>query len=100
MVNGDATLGGGVVGDPWNAELMAARKTTKTKSNSAPAQGAPVAGRLADAVTALERERAQLKKELAQARARIAELEKARQEVLDRLDWAIDSLQSLLQKAD
>lgn len=57
-------------------------------------------GRLADAVTALEREREDLRKELVEARARIAELEKARKEALDRIDWAIDSLQNILQRTD
>lgn len=57
-------------------------------------------GRLADAVTALEIEREQLRRELAEARARIVELEKARKEALDRIDWALDSLHTLLQRAE
>ncbi|MFZ4807537.1 MAG: hypothetical protein ACOYLQ_09795 [Hyphomicrobiaceae bacterium] len=74
----------------------------KTKPSVAPAPGprgrAPV--RLADAVTALEREREQLRKELAEAHARIAELEKARKDALDRIDWAIDSLHTYIQRAE
>lgn len=100
MVNaGHVSWAGGRRGDRWNVELMAARKT-KTKLTPAPSGDVPHAGRLADAVTALERERSQLKKELAAAKARIAELEKARQDTLNRLDWAIDALQAILQRAE
>lgn len=78
---------------------MSVRKT-KAKANPIPEKGTRQTGRLADAVTALEREREELKRELAEARGRIAELEKARREALDRVNWAIDSLQTILQRAE
>jgi len=40
-------------------------------------------------------ERDRLKIELAAAQARILELEKARQDAINRIDWVIDSLQGL-----
>lgn len=52
---------------------------------------------MADAVTRLEQERDQLKAELEAARRRIAELEAARAQVLDRIDWAIDSLHNVIE---
>lgn len=75
----------------------------KPKVKAAPARGdekRPTSAGLAEAVTALKREREQLKAELVEARARIAELEKARKDALDRIDWAIDSLHNVLQRAD
>lgn len=55
------------------------------------------AGPVADAVTRLEQERDELKAELEAARRRIAELETARAQVLDRIDWAIDSLHNVIE---
>lgn len=52
----------------------------------------------AEVVAQLERERDSLKVELAAAAARITALEQQRTEILNRLDWAIDSLHSLLEK--
>ncbi len=46
-------------------------------------------------IAALEKERAELRAELAAAQARIRSLEQAREQVLNRIDWVIDSLQSL-----
>ena len=43
----------------------------------------------------LAAENAALKAELEQARARIAELERRQAEILNRIDWAIDSLHNL-----
>lgn len=58
---------------------------------------ARAAGPVADAVTRLEHERDQLKRELEAAQQRIAELEAARAQVLDRIDWAIDSLHNVIE---
>lgn len=41
-------------------------------------------------------EQRQLEAELAAARARIAELEKLNEEAVNRIDWIIDSLQTVL----
>jgi len=48
-------------------------------------------------ISALERERDSLKAELEVARARIAELEQQRELVVNRIDWIIDSLHSLIE---
>ena len=79
---------------------MAERATRKGKRQAAPRQ---VVGRVAAAVEpkrnleALERERDQLKAQLADAQARIARLEQARDEAVNRIDWAIDSLHNVLE---
>ena len=46
---------------------------------------------------ALERERDQLKVKLADAEALVAKLQQARDEAVNRIDWAIDSLHNLLE---
>jgi hypothetical protein len=44
-----------------------------------------------------EHERDQLKAQLAEAQATIAKLEQARDEAVNRIDWAIDSLHNVLE---
>jgi hypothetical protein len=46
---------------------------------------------------AAERERDQLKAQLTEALAIIAKLEQARDEAVNRIDWAIDSLHNVLE---
>jgi hypothetical protein len=46
---------------------------------------------------AAERERDQLKAQLTEAQAMIAKLEQARDEAVNRIDWAIDSLHNVLE---
>ena len=46
---------------------------------------------------ALERERDQLKVKLADAEALVAKLQQARDDAVNRIDWAIDSLHNLLE---
>jgi predicted RNase H-like nuclease (RuvC/YqgF family) len=84
----------------WGSEARMNARRTKSKAAPTGSTSRPSPGRLADAVTALEREREALKAELADAKARIAELEKGRREALDRVDWAIDSLKTALQRAE
>ncbi len=48
-------------------------------------------------VEALEKERDQLKAQLAAAQARLIKLEQARDEAVSRIDWALDSLHNLLE---
>ena len=48
-------------------------------------------------VEALERERDQLRAKLAAAEAAISKLQQARDEAVNRIDWAIDSLHNLLE---
>lgn len=82
---------------------MAQREPRKQKS-SRPASAKAAASAPADAVSRLEtralaaeRERDALKAELETARGRIAELERSRDQVADRIDWVIDSLHNLLE---
>jgi predicted RNase H-like nuclease (RuvC/YqgF family) len=51
----------------------------------------------ADKLTTLERERDALRLELERAEARVEALEKAQAHVRDRIAWALDSLQNILQ---
>jgi len=82
---------------------MAERVTQKGKRHAAPprqsgraagGEGKRGSGAL---VAALERERDELKTQLAAAQATIAKLEKAREEAVNRIDWTIDSLHNLLE---
>jgi uncharacterized coiled-coil DUF342 family protein len=78
----------------------ARKRAVKTRVSVRPAPMAtpvgprPSRGKSTD-VRALEAERDQLRAELEAARARIAELERVREQVLNRIDWVIDSLHSL-----
>lgn len=82
---------------------MAQRVTQKTKGQAVPprkgGRAAPKeAKRKSESpLAALERERDQLKAQLDDARAAIAKLEHAREEALNRIDWAIDSLHNVLE---
>jgi hypothetical protein len=84
---------------------MAERVTRKSKrpapspprqraGRNAPGEVKPNAGGRLDA---LERERDQLKAQLADAQALVAKLEQARDEAVNRIDWAIDSLHNVLE---
>jgi hypothetical protein len=80
---------------------MAERVSGKAKRTAAPNRAT---ARTADAgrqgqqrVESLERERDRLKTELAGALARIARLEAARDEAVNRIDWALDSLHNVLE---
>lgn len=83
---------------------MAQRVTQKGKRQAAPPRQR--SGRAAPAdpkrnalgrLEALERERDALKAQLADAQVNIVQLEKARDEAVNRIDWAIDSLHNLLE---
>lgn len=82
---------------------MAQREPGKQK-RSRPAAAKPAVSAAGDAVARLEtralaaeRERDALKAELEMARGRIAELERSRGQMADRIDWVIDSLHNLLE---
>ena len=83
---------------------MAERVIQKSKRPSA-ASKAPVRAAAATStkraaggkVQALERERDQLKAQLAAAQAQLIKLEQARDEAVSRIDWALDSLHNLLE---
>jgi len=82
---------------------MAERVTGKGKRQAPPrratGRAAPSdSGRQAQQrLDTLERERDRLKGELAEALARITRLEEARDQAVNRIDWAIDSLHNVLE---
>lgn len=83
---------------------MAERVTGKGKRQAPPrratgrAAAPPDSGRQGQQrLDTLERERDRLKGELAEALGRIARLEAARDQAVNRIDWAIDSLHNVLE---
>jgi hypothetical protein len=69
------------------------------RSATRPSERPSAVGRTpAEVIAQLESERDALKVELAAAEARIAALEQQRTELLNRIDWAIDSLHNLLER--
>jgi len=79
-------------GDAASRKTAAARMhSERSKSNAAKPPGT------ADRLAALERERDALRLELEQSEARVEALEKAQAHVRDRLAWALDSLQNIIQ---
>jgi hypothetical protein len=82
---------------------MAERVTGKGKRQAPPRRATgraapPDSGRQAQQrLDTLERERDRLKGELAEALARIVRLEAARDQAVNRIDWAIDSLHNVLE---
>lgn len=49
-------------------------------------------------IRALEAERDRLMAELSAAQTRISDLERSREQIVNRIDWVIDSLHSLLEE--
>lgn len=84
------------------AQKATAKKKTVAKKKAAQTSAKPSAkGRQGDSATELAMLREQnsaLKGELEQARARIAQLETLNKDVIDRIDWVIDSLQTVLEE--
>jgi hypothetical protein len=89
---------------------MAQRASQKSKRQAPPARqragrAAPVETKRADTklngqvarLEMAERDRDQLKAQLAEAQATIAKLQQARDEAVSRIDWAIDSLHNVLE---
>ncbi len=79
---------------------MANRVASKAKKQTKrppvkPAKGKSGASRSGETTGRLEAECARLKAELETAARRIASLEAQQKQLLDRIDWAIDSLKSL-----
>ena len=88
---------------------MATRAAGKSRKNVAKLRPAPGKGRVkavsvpaakgaAGRDRSLQEECEQLRAELAKARGRIAELEAQRETVVNRIDWVIDSLHTLLEE--
>ncbi len=96
-------------GDKSRAKRPAAKKAAAPARAAAPAKAAvpakaaartpaaAAADSLEARVRSLESERDRLTAELAEAHARIAKLEAARTQVVNRIDWVIDSLQNLIE---
>ena len=81
-------------GDAASRKTAAARLQSE-RSNSKPTK--PASAGSADKLAALERERDALRLELERSKARVEALEKAQTQVRDRLAWALDSLQNIIQ---
>lgn len=84
---------------------MAQRAQQKSKPGSArqkPAASSSAAGarEIEERCKALERERDELKASLEAARERITALEESRGQIANRIDWVIESLQTLVENGD
>ncbi|PPC80753.1 MAG: hypothetical protein CTY40_08550 [Hyphomicrobium sp.] len=84
--------------------MVQQRDTMKTKRTAAlpvatarGASGATKGPTTATSASALEKRVAELERELAMARERVALLEAERGHVLNRIDWAIDSLHTVIE---
>jgi hypothetical protein len=77
---------------------MPRRSQPRARRSPAPAgEPSSAGGGIAEVIAQLEQERDALKVELKAVEARIAALEQQRTELLNRIDWAIDSLHNLLE---
>jgi hypothetical protein len=88
---------------------MARRRATKARSDSAPfrasstrqkAKSGKTSLTMPERFAALERERDALKEELRRSQARVRQLEGGHAQVRDRITWALDSLQNILEGKD
>jgi len=80
-------------GDAASTKTAAARLSERNKLKPTKPAGASSADKLA----ALERERDALRLELERSEARVEALERAQAHVRDRLAWALDALQNIIQ---
>ena len=76
---------------PRKSRKQAAKPAVAPKKRPAPARPVSLEAQLAT----LKQERDQLAADLQAAKARIATLEAAREEVLNRIEWVIDSLHTV-----
>lgn len=78
------------------------QQTTKRAAPAKPARKAAKPGvtlkKLEAEAQALKKERDSLRAELTAAKKRIAELEAINEDAVNRIDWVLDSLHSLLEK--
>jgi hypothetical protein len=81
-------------GDAASRKPAAARLQSERNKTKPPK---PASTGSADRLAALERERDALRLELERSEARVEALERAQAHVRDRLAWALDSLQNVLQ---
>ena len=80
-----------------------AKKASTPSAGGTPSQRAAPSAKVApsapgDRVVELEAECARLKAELVATQTRLEALEAQRKQLVDRIDWAIDSLHSLLEE--
>ncbi len=76
-----------------------ARKRAAVPADSAAGRGQPRKDANLEArIHALEAERDRLQAELKATRTRIADLERTHEQVVNRIDWVIDSLHSLIEE--
>jgi septal ring factor EnvC (AmiA/AmiB activator) len=78
------------------ATASAAAPASATAKRAAPNPLQAAVERLETRVLDLKRERDALAAELAEANARIAALDAARDDAVNRIDWVVDSLQTVL----
>ncbi len=76
------------------ARKRAAAPADKAAARAQPRKDANLGAR----ISALEAERDRLLAELKAAQTRIADLERTREQVVNRIDWVIDSLHSLIEE--
>lgn len=72
--------------------------TSTPRARSKPASGSERG--LKDRLAAIERERDSLRSELDRLQARVRALEKTQSHVRDRIAWAVEALQSIVEKRD
>lgn len=71
---------------------------TRRRRNEGRAAASQTADRSTQRIKTLESERESLKAQLADAEARISQLEASRAETVNRIDWVLDSLHNVLEK--
>jgi uncharacterized coiled-coil DUF342 family protein len=73
------------------------KRAAARRRNGAVGASTQPADHYSQRIKSLERERDRLKAELTEARERISRLEASRTEVVNRIDWVIDSLHNVLE---
>ena len=84
------------------AKKKATRQARRSTTTRADTEGADDTGREASDpssahLTKIERERNEALRQLADAKERIKQLEEAQEQVVNRIDWVVDSLHTLKQ---
>jgi uncharacterized coiled-coil DUF342 family protein len=72
------------------------KRSAPRRRGGAAGASSEAAGRHAQRIKELERERDRLKNQLKEAEERIRRLEESRVEAVNRIDWVIDSLHNVL----
>lgn len=88
----------GSAGTPVPAPAPAVKPAAVKSARPTAADLEAAIGRLEASVADLKREREALQAELVEAKAQIAALDAARKAAIDRIDWVIDSLHTVVQE--